>query len=138
MTTRFLIEKLSVNVKQQCSKQIVLLSAILIYFSTLTACSIHVIDVQQGNAITQETVEKLKIGMDKKQVAQIAGTPLINDPFHYDRWDYIYQFTAGDSDEAQSSAMTLYFVGNKLTRIDIREQPPKEEDIKKPSLRSTF
>lgn len=118
-------------------KHISVLFVMLISFSILTACSIHKIDIQQGNAITQEVVDKLKIGMDKKQVVQIAGTPLINDPFHYDRWDYIYQFIAGDSGELQSSAMTLYFVGNKLSRIDIREAPPTEENLKKPSLKRT-
>lgn len=116
-------------------KQISLVISILVFLSILAACTIHKIDIQQGNAITQESVEKLKIGMDKKQVVQIMGTPLINDPFHYDRWDYIYQFIAGDTEETQSSAITLYFTGNKLSKIDIREAPPTEHNIKKPSLR---
>ncbi|WP_455217480.1 outer membrane protein assembly factor BamE [Kaarinaea lacus] len=102
----------------------------------LSACSIHVIDVQQGNAITQELVGKLKIGMKKQQVARLLGTPLINDPFHYDRWDYVYQFVAGDTGEKQSSSMTLFFVGNDLSRIDIKEAPPTEEDIRRPTIRT--
>lgn len=103
----------------------------------ISACSIHKIDVQQGNAITQELVGKLKIGMKKKQVAQILGNPLINDPFHYDRWDYVYQFVAGDSGETQSSSITLFFVGNDLSKIDIKEAPPAEAEIKQPSIRRT-
>lgn len=111
------------------------LVAILASVLAFSACSIHKIDVQQGNAITQELVGKLKIGMKKKQVAQLLGNPLINDPFHYDRWDYVYQFVAGDTDEVQSSSLTLYFVGNDLSKIDIKEAPPKEEDIRQPLLR---
>ena len=61
----------------------------------LSACSIHKIDVQQGNVITKETLKKLNIGMGKKQVSRLLGTPLINDPFHKDRWDYIYYFRQG-------------------------------------------
>jgi len=112
-------------------------TSILLTLLMISACSIHKIDVQQGNAITQELVGKLKIGMKKKQVAQILGNPLINDPFHYDRWDYVYQFVAGDSGETQSSSVTLYFVGNDLSKIDIKEAPPAEAEIKQPSIRRT-
>lgn len=114
-----------------------LLMAILAVTLLINGCSIHQIDVQQGNAITQELVGKLKIGMKKKQVAHLLGTPLINDPFHYDRWDYVYQFVAGDTGEVQSSSMTLFFVGNDLSKIDIKEAPPTEAEIRKPSIRRT-
>lgn len=116
-------------------KAVLISMTVLASLFVLSACSIHKIDVQQGNAITQELVGKLKIGMKKKQVVSLLGAPLINDPFHYDRWDYVYRFVAGDTGEVQSSSMTLYFVGNDLSKIDIREAPPTEEDIKKPSLR---
>ncbi|HSQ05349.1 MAG TPA: outer membrane protein assembly factor BamE, partial [Burkholderiales bacterium] len=49
------------------------------------------IDVQQGNYITQDMVAKLKPGMTRSQVRFILGTPLIADPFHAQRWDYLYQ-----------------------------------------------
>lgn len=116
-------------------KAVLISMTVLASLFVLSACSIHKIDVQQGNAITQELVGKLKIGMKKKQVVSLLGAPLINDPFHYDRWDYVYRFVAGDTGEVQSSSMTLYFVGNDLSKIDIRKAPPTEEDIKKPSLR---
>ena len=48
------------------------------------------IDIQQGNYVTQEMVGKLKPGMTKSQVRFALGTPLIVDPFHPDRWDYVY------------------------------------------------
>jgi outer membrane protein assembly factor BamE len=48
------------------------------------------IDVQQGNLVTQEMVTKLKPGMSKAQVRFALGTPLVVDPFHHDRWDYVY------------------------------------------------
>src|SRR5215475_3026894 len=52
-------------------------------------------DVQQGNVVTQEMVEKLKPGMTPSQVRFILGTPLVVDAFHKDRWDYVYRFTRG-------------------------------------------
>lgn len=129
MTSRF-YHNISLNQKSALR--------LLVFVVTLflaSACSIHQIDVQQGNAITQELVGKLKIGMKKQQVARLLGTPLLTDPFHYDRWDYVYQFVAGDTGEVQSSSMTLFFVGNDLSKIDIKETPPAEEDIRQPSLR---
>src|SRR5579885_1296223 len=48
------------------------------------------IDIQQGNYVTQDMVSKLKPGMTRSQVRFALGTPLVADPFHNDRWDYIY------------------------------------------------
>ncbi len=101
----------------------------------LGACSVHKIDVQQGNVITQEMLEKLKIGMDKPQVSRLLGTPLIEDAFHKGRWDYVYKFVSGDTGEKQSSHITLFFDGESLTKIDVREAPPAEADVKKTTLR---
>ena len=50
----------------------------------------HKIDIQQGNYVTQEMVDKLKPGMSRSQVRFALGTPLVVDPFHADRWDYVY------------------------------------------------
>src|SRR5918998_5208341 len=50
----------------------------------------HKIDIQQGNYVTQDMVSKLKPGMSRSQVRFALGTPLVADPFHPDRWDYIY------------------------------------------------
>ncbi len=52
---------------------------------------LYKIDVQQGNVITQEMVEKLKPGMTKSQVRFVLGSALIDDVFHKNRWDYVYR-----------------------------------------------
>lgn len=111
---------------------------LLISFLLLSACSVHKIDIQQGNVITQEMFEKLKLGMDKERVELILGTPLIVDPFHRDRWDYVYIFKAGNTDEQQSAHLTLYFEDELLKKIDTQSALPKESEVKKPgqSLRS--
>jgi len=110
----------------------------LVLFAVLliSACAVHKIDVQQGNVITQEMFEKLKIGMEKKQVERILGTPLVRDPFHRDRWDYVYIYRAGNSDEQQSAHLTLYFANEQLNKIDVQSELPKEADVKKPGQSS--
>lgn len=109
--------------------------AVLGIFIVLSACSVHKIDVQQGNVITQEMLAKLKIGMEKHQVLRLLGTPLVEDPFHKGRWDYVYKFVAGDTNEIQSSHITLYFNENSLINIDVIKTPPAEADVKKTTLK---
>ena len=100
----------------------------------LGACSIHKIDIQQGNVITQESVAKLSLNMTKKQVSLILGTPLITDPFHENRWDYVYRFVEGDTGEVQDAHVTLVFSNDALSDIIVRKAPPLDADIKTPEL----
>lgn len=76
-------------------------------FIFLTACSvkspidyfeakIYKLDVQQGNIITAEMLMGLKPGMTRTQVKYVLGTPLIQDSFHENRWDYIYKMIKDD------------------------------------------
>lgn len=52
-------------------------------------------DVQQGNVVTSKMLLQLRPGMTKSQVRFIMGTPLIQDSFHGNRWDYVYQMREG-------------------------------------------
>jgi outer membrane protein assembly factor BamE len=49
------------------------------------------LDVQQGNVVTSKMLLQLRPGMTKSQVRFIMGTALIQDSFHGNRWDYMYQ-----------------------------------------------
>lgn len=74
-------------------------------------------DVRQGNFVTKEMSMQLKPGQTKDQVRFILGTPLINDLFHGDRWDYVYRFQPGHG-EPQQRRLVVYFVDGKLLRVD--------------------
>jgi outer membrane protein assembly factor BamE len=76
----------------------------------------HRIDVQQGNVVTQDMIAQLKPGMDKKKVNFIMGSPVIQDTFHADRWDYVYTFQAGRKKPVKR-LVTLYFEKEKLVRV---------------------
>jgi outer membrane protein assembly factor BamE len=94
------------------SALILLLSAPL-----LAACFLkpHKIDVQQGNFLDQEAVSKLKPDMTRSQVRFLLGTPLVADPFHPERWDYLYiDRKAGKLKERKR--LTLIFEGDQLKR----------------------
>jgi len=97
-----------------------LISALLL--SLVSGCSSvklgpHRIDVQQGNALDQENIARLKPGLNRSQVRFLLGTPLIVDPFRTDRWDYVYVFyKAGKL--AEQKRITLFFDGETLARIE--------------------
>jgi outer membrane protein assembly factor BamE len=82
-----------------------------------SGCAIYKIDVQQGNRIEQEAVDQLKPGMTKKQVEFLLGTPLIVDPFHEDRWDYVYSYQRGGGKREQTR-MTVFFERDALVRVE--------------------
>lgn len=70
-------------------------------------------DIQQGNFVTKEDTAKLKIGMGKDEVRFIMGTPLLNDAFHAERWDYVFRLIKGDG-TVVDSRYTLQFKDDKL------------------------
>jgi outer membrane protein assembly factor BamE len=75
------------------------------------------INVQQGNALTQEMVAKLKLGMTRSQVRFVLGTPMVQDAFHSNRWDYVYLFTEGHK-ETRTRRLTVIFDGERLVRLE--------------------
>ncbi|MEX2479815.1 MAG: outer membrane protein assembly factor BamE [Gammaproteobacteria bacterium] len=77
---------------------------------------IHKIDIQQGNVITQDMLAQLTPQMDKKKVLFIMGSPIIEDTFNAERWDYIYTFEPGGGDP-ERRLITLYFKDDKLDRV---------------------
>jgi len=94
-----------------------------VFLLIISGCSkdkipgVYRIDIQQGNDVTQEMINKLKPDMTKNQVAYILGTPLLIDTFHPDRWDYIYSFHPGNGKREQRR-ITLYFNDDKLDHIE--------------------
>ena len=73
-------------------------------------------DIRQGNYVTFAMREKLKVGMTKPQVLYVMGTPSISDPFHDNRWDYVYRYEH-ERKMADKQNLTLYFEGGNLARI---------------------
>ncbi|MCK5877412.1 MAG: outer membrane protein assembly factor BamE [Candidatus Marithrix sp.] len=73
----------------------------------------HLIDIQQGNVVTQEMLDRLELNMPAKKVQFIMGTPLIVDVFHQYRWDYVYSFQASYKKREQRK-ISLFFNDDKL------------------------
>jgi len=96
--------------------KLVLLSLLLASCNSVPFLTPYKMDIRQGNFVTPDMREKLKIGMTKPQVRYVLGTPMINDAFHGNRWDYAYRLERGGKLIEQQN-MTLYFEGENLSRI---------------------
>lgn len=92
---------------------------ILALILTLGAgCSIYRLEVQQGNLLEEKAVAQLRPGMDRQQVTFLMGTPLLQDPFHQDRWDYVYVLRDGRGKILERRHVSLYFEGERLARVE--------------------
>jgi outer membrane protein assembly factor BamE len=103
----------------------------------LSGClSVYKVEVQQGNVVTQEMIDKLKPGMTPSQVRFVMGTPLIVDPFHQDRWDYYYYLRRSNETSGESQRVTVVFKNDLLiavqgnTRIKAGDMAIKESAAK--------
>jgi outer membrane protein assembly factor BamE len=129
-------------------RKLLILIAVIASFS-LSGCSsdpvvnrlpfVYRIDVQQGNVITQEMVNQLRTGMSKRQAQFVLGAPMLIDPFHADRWDYVYLYRPGSDgkNEAAQERVTLFFEEDRLTRIDGSMLPDPQPEALPPSRQVT-
>ena len=74
--------------------------------------------IPQGNFYKTEDVDKLEEGMTREQVQFVMGTPMIADPFHPDRWDYLFHVDVKEPGKDFRQSVTVYFEGDKVVRID--------------------
>ena len=105
---------------------------------SLGACSftgfpgVYRINVEQGNIITEEMVGQLKPGMTRRQVRFVLGTPLVEDTFNRDRWDYVYVLRNGTEVYSEAN-LTVYFDGDTLVRYETSLQPASGADEPTPA-----
>ena len=87
-------------------------------------------DIQQGNFVSQEMLNQLKVGQTREQVRFLLGTPLLMDMFHADRWDYPFYLARGNG-ELTTSRVTVYFKNDVVERFDGANLPTEREYIER-------
>jgi outer membrane protein assembly factor BamE len=92
--------------------------ASLAFVLLLASACVYKIDVQQGNLVTQEVVDKLKPGMTKAEVKALLGTPLLNDVFHANQWDYYFSNARGGKPASPPSRLTVHFKDDKVASYE--------------------
>jgi len=100
------------------------------YFPTLRSFGVYKLDVNQGNYLSQDTVDRLRVGQNRTQVRQLLGTPLVVSAFRDNRWDYVYEFTR-QGVVVEHRTFSVYFVDDKLARWEGDEMPVSVAELNK-------
>lgn len=100
--------------------------------SRLSFPLVYRINVQQGNIIDQKKLDQLKLGMSKRQVQFLLGTPLLVDTFNSERWDYLYSVRRGDRVLGEKR-FTVFFDKDALARYE-GDVGPGKSAIEDPKL----
>jgi outer membrane protein assembly factor BamE len=83
-------------------------------------------EVVQGNFVSREQVQALRVGMPRNVVRDILGTPLVSSVFHDNRWDYAFTIRRQGA-EPQQRHMSVFFQGDVLVKIEGDQMPSEAE-----------
>jgi outer membrane protein assembly factor BamE len=104
----------------------------------LSACSSWITpyrpEVVQGNFVSSEQVQALRMGMPRQAVRDILGTPLVTSLFHSDRWDYAFTIRRLGA-EPQQRRLSVFFKADVLDRIEGDPLPTEAEFASKVDTR---
>jgi len=97
-------------------------------FLILSLCGcIHAyrFDMKQGNYLTPENAAEIQPGMSQEEVRYILGTSMVQDIFHYNRWDYIFYEKPGRGKPTEDR-LTIYFREGVVERVmrDMHDSMP--------------
>jgi outer membrane protein assembly factor BamE len=94
------------------------LSPILIFTALLlTSGCVYQASLSQGNLLEQEDVDQVTLGMTRGQIRFLLGTPMIDDPFHENRWDYVYYLRVGRNKAIFKRWISIYFEDENVSEV---------------------
>ena len=99
-------------------KEYIKVSTTFLLFFLISACStfsFYKVPVTQGNIFEDEDIEKLQVGQSMNQVQFILGSPMIKDPFHSNRWDYLNLVMIGDEKIVEKKLVVIFDDENLLS-----------------------
>ena len=97
----------------------------ILALAALCAC-VYQAPIAQGNLLKQEDIDQVEVGMTRSQVRFLLGTPMIDDPFHANRWDYVYYLKIGRRDATFKRWVSILFDGDRVSEIiEDQELNPK-------------
>jgi outer membrane protein assembly factor BamE len=86
------------------------------------------VEVVQGNVITSEQIALAKPGQTRAQVRDVLGSPLLTDPFHADRWDYVFTIRRQGA-APQLRRVVVRFKSDVLASVEGGENLPSEREF---------
>jgi len=104
-----------------------LLTILFLAASLLASGCVYQAALSQGNLLDQEDIDQIEVGMTRGQIRFLLGTPMIDDPFHEDQWDYIYFLRIGREKASFKRWVSIQFDGENV--IEIRKDQELREDL---------
>jgi len=95
-----------------------LLLALIVSTLALGSGCVYRANISQGNLVKQEDLDQVEVGMTRNQVRFLLGTPLVDDPFHQARWDYVYFIRIGRNPATFKRWVTIVFENDIVTVIN--------------------
>lgn len=80
-------------------------------------------DIKQGNFLKPAMIAQVKPGMTEAQVTFVLGPPMVQDPFHPDRWDYVYYnvpSSLSSDTRTRERHVVVFFKDGKVVSIEQR------------------
>ena len=103
--------------------RLIIVFSLLLSMLTLAGCSgigfpgVYLVNIDQGNIVDQDMVDQLKPDMTRRQVRFLLGTPIVEDTFNNDRWDYIRVVRRGN-DTLLTRRLTVVFANDVLVDVE--------------------
>lgn len=94
-----------------------LVLAIVLGLLTAASGCVYRANISQGNIVEEEDLDQVAVGMTRNQVRFLLGTPMVADPFHQNRWDYVYYVKIGRNDATGKRWVTILFDDDTVSEI---------------------
>jgi outer membrane protein assembly factor BamE len=86
------------------------------------------VEVVQGNVVTRDQLAGIKPGVARSRVRDVLGSPLLADPFHAQRWDYVFLIRRPGTEPQQRSVVIL-FDGDVVKSVQAPDLPSELEFV---------
>ena len=98
------------------SRKSLVLAIVLGVLIGSTGC-VYRANISQGNIVEEEDLDQVEVGMTRNQVRFLLGTPMIDDPFHQNRWDYVYYVKIGRNEATAKRWVSILFEKDTVSEI---------------------
>ena len=95
------------------------LCILALFFTVLVGAGgcVYQANLSQGNLLKQEDLDQIEVGMTRAQVRFLLGTPMVDDPFHIDRWDYVYFIRVGRNPATFKRWVSIHYSDDTVREI---------------------
>ncbi len=108
------------------TRKSILVVALLAVLLGSTGC-VYRANISQGNIVEEEDLDQVELEMTRNQVRFLLGTPMVDDPFHADRWDYVYYIKIGRNRASAKRWVSIFFENDAV--VEIRREQDLNPDL---------